>query len=133
MIFKSGLRGKISFPHAGTEVAQPEAASLGLRHHALVAHEYGHRADSAYLSAWGDFLHGLIDIELGELRAASSSLGRQLRRDSQGLGLGQRSYVAGLSALLDAEIAVQRVLGIEHHRGGSGRVEGGGDLVADVP
>lgn len=78
------------------------------RHHALVAHEYGHRADSAYLSAWGDFLHGLIDIELGELRAASSSLGRQLRRDSQGLGLGQRSYVAGLSALIHTEIAVQR-------------------------
>lgn len=81
------------------------------RHHALAAHEYGHRADSAYLSAWGDFLHGLIDVELGELRAASS-VGRHAHRDSQGLGLdsglGQKSYVAGLSALLATEIAVQR-------------------------
>ncbi|MGQ3056724.1 MAG: LuxR C-terminal-related transcriptional regulator [Nevskia sp.] len=75
--------------------------------HALAAHAHGHRADSAYLSAWGDFLHGLIDVERGELHAASR-IGQHLHRDSQGLGLGQRSYVAGLSAVLDAEIAVQR-------------------------
>ncbi len=76
------------------------------REYALSAHEQGHRADAAYLSAWGDFLHGMIDVELGQLRAASS-LGQRVHRDSQGLGLGQQSYVAGLSALLDAEIAVQ--------------------------
>lgn len=77
------------------------------REYALSAHEYGHRADAAYLSAWGDFLHGMIDVELGQLQAASS-LGQRVHRDSKGLGLGQKSYVAGLSALLDAEIAVQR-------------------------
>lgn len=77
------------------------------RQHALAAHVHGHRADSAYLSAWGDFLQGLIEVELGELRAAGT-VGRNVRRDSRDLGLGQRSYVAGLSALLDAEIAVQR-------------------------
>ena len=77
------------------------------REYALLAHEHGQRGDAAYLSAWGDFLHGLIDVELGELRAAGS-LGQRVQRDSQGLGLGQKSYVAGLSALLDAEIAVQR-------------------------
>lgn len=77
------------------------------REAALAAHEHGHRADAAYLSAWGDFLHGLIDAELGQLNAAGS-FGRRVERDSQGLGLGQKSYVAGLSALLDAEISVQR-------------------------
>lgn len=77
------------------------------REYALLAHENGHRADAAYLSGWGDFLHGLIDVELGQLRAAGN-LGQRVRRDSKGLGLGQKSYVAGLSALLDAEIAVQR-------------------------
>ena len=30
------------------------------------------------------------------------------------------------------EIAVEGVLGVEYHRGGAGRVEGGGDLVADI-
>lgn len=75
------------------------------REYALSAHEHGHRADAAYLSAWGDFLHGMVDVELGQLQAASS-LGQRVRRDSQGLG--QESYVAGLSALLEAEIAVQR-------------------------
>lgn len=79
----------------------------GSREFAITAHEHGHRADAAYLSAWGDFLHGLIDIELGDLRAASR-FGERVRRDSTGLGLGQKSYVGGLSALLDAEIAVQR-------------------------
>lgn len=77
------------------------------RESAMAAHEYGHRANAAYLSAWGDFLHGLIDVELGNLHAAGA-FGARVQRDSQGLGLGQRSYVAGLSALLDAEIAVQR-------------------------
>lgn len=77
------------------------------RKYALLAHEHGHGADASYLSAWGDFLHGLVDVELGQLRAASS-LGQRVQRDSQGLGLGQKSYVGGLSALLDAEIAVQR-------------------------
>jgi ATP/maltotriose-dependent transcriptional regulator MalT len=77
------------------------------RAHALVARDSGHRAGSAYLSAWGDFLHGLTDVEQGELRAASL-VGRRVHRDSQGLGLGQRSYVAGLAALLDTEIAMQR-------------------------
>lgn len=77
------------------------------RAYALLAHENGHRADAAYLSGWGDFLHGLIDVEQGQLRAAGS-LGQRVRRDSQGLGLGQKSYVAGLSALLDSEIAIQR-------------------------
>lgn len=77
------------------------------REYALLAHENGHLAGAAYLSGWGDFLHGLIDVELGQLRAAGN-LGQRVRRDSQGLGLGQKSYVAGLSALLEAEIAVQR-------------------------
>lgn len=77
------------------------------REFAITAHEHGHRADAAYLSAWGDFLHGLIDIELGALRAAGR-FGQRVHRDSAGLGLGQKSYVAGLSALLQAEIAVQR-------------------------
>lgn len=77
------------------------------REFAITAHENGHRADAAYLSAWGDFLHGLIDVELGDLRAASR-FGERVRRDSTGLGLGQKSYVGGLSALLDAEIAIQR-------------------------
>lgn len=77
------------------------------RQHAIYAHEQGHLANSAYLSAWGDFLHGLVDVELGELRAASR-VGRQVYRDSEGLGLGQKGYVSGLSALLDAEIAVQQ-------------------------
>ncbi|WP_420468655.1 LuxR C-terminal-related transcriptional regulator [Panacagrimonas sp.] len=77
------------------------------RESAVAAHEHGHRADAAYLSAWGDFLHGLIDVELGQLNAAER-FSRRVQRDSQGLGLGQKSYVAGLSALLDAEIAVQR-------------------------
>lgn len=77
------------------------------RKYALLAHENGHGADASYLSAWGDFLHGLVDVELGQLRAAGS-LGQRVQRDSQGLGLGQKSYVGGLSALLDAEIAVQR-------------------------
>lgn len=77
------------------------------REYALLAHENGHLADAAYLSGWGDFLHGLIDVELGQLRAARS-LGQRVHRDSQGLGLGQKSYVAGLSALLQAEIAVQQ-------------------------
>jgi len=77
------------------------------REYAAKAHENGHRAGASYLSAWGDFLQGLIDVELGELRAAGR-LGHRLRRESAGLGLGQKSYVAGLSALLDAEIAVQR-------------------------
>lgn len=77
------------------------------REFAIAAHEHGHRADAAYLSAWGDFLHGLIDVEQGALRAAGR-FGERVRRDSAGLGLGQKSYVGGLSALLDAEIAVQR-------------------------
>lgn len=77
------------------------------REFAILAHEHGHRAGASYLSSWGDFLHGLIEVELGELRAASR-FGERLRRESAGLGLGQKSYVAGLSALLDAEIAVQR-------------------------
>lgn len=77
------------------------------REHALAAHKYGHRADAAYLSAWGDFLHGLLDVELGRLRDAEK-FGRRVQKDSEGLGLGQKGYVAGLSALLDAEIAVQR-------------------------
>lgn len=77
------------------------------REYALLAHEHGHRADAAYLSGWGDFLHGLIDVESGHLQAAIS-LGQRVKRDSRGLGLGQKGYVAGLSALLDAEIAVQR-------------------------
>ena len=74
---------------------------------AVDAHEYGHRADAAYLSAWGDFLHGLTDVEMGQLKEAEMFC-RGVHKDSQGLGLGQRSYVAGLSALLEAEIAVQR-------------------------
>lgn len=74
---------------------------------AVDAHEFGHRADAAYLSAWGDFLHGLADVELGQLKEAAI-FGRGVHKDSQGLGLGQKSYVAGLSALLDAEIAIQR-------------------------
>jgi len=74
---------------------------------ARAAHEYGHRAGAAYLSAWGDFLYGLIEIELGRLNEAEL-LGQRVQRDSRGLGLGQKSYVAGLSALLDTEIAVQR-------------------------
>jgi len=77
------------------------------REYAISAHEHGHRADAAYLSAWGDFLHGLTDVERGELRAASN-FGQRVHRDSQGLGLGQKSYVAGLAALLDTEISVQR-------------------------
>lgn len=77
------------------------------REYAIVAHEHGHRADAAYLSAWGDFLHGLIDVELGELRAAGR-FGERVRHDSANLGLGQKSYVAGLAALIEAEIAVQR-------------------------
>jgi LuxR family maltose regulon positive regulatory protein len=74
---------------------------------AVQAHECGHRAGAAYLSAWGDFLHGLADVELGRLKEAAL-FGRGVQKDSQGIGLGQRSYVAGLSALLDAEIAVQQ-------------------------
>ncbi|MDZ4078424.1 MULTISPECIES: LuxR C-terminal-related transcriptional regulator [Hydrocarboniphaga] len=77
------------------------------REFALSAHEQGHAADAAYLSAWGDFLHGLIDVELGQLNAANE-FGHQVQRDSLGLGLGQKSYVAGLCALLQCEIAVQR-------------------------
>jgi LuxR family maltose regulon positive regulatory protein len=73
---------------------------------AVDAHEFGHRADAAYLSGWGDFLHGLADVELGQLKEAAI-FGRGVHKDSQGLGLGQKSYVAGLSALLDAEIAMQ--------------------------
>lgn len=73
---------------------------------AMDAHDFGHRADAAYLSAWGDFLHGLADVELGQLKEAAI-YGRGVHKDSQGLGLGQKSYVAGLSALLDAEIAIQ--------------------------
>lgn len=77
------------------------------REYAVLAHENGHRAGAAYLSSWGDFLNGLVDVELGELRAASRFLER-LRRESAGLGLGQKGYVSGLSALLDSEISVQR-------------------------
>lgn len=77
------------------------------REFARSAHENGLRADAAYLSAWGDFLHGLVDVELGNLTAAGN-FGRRVNRDSQGLGLGQKSYVAGLSALLESEIAIQR-------------------------
>jgi ATP/maltotriose-dependent transcriptional regulator MalT len=73
---------------------------------AVDAHEFGHRSDAAYLSAWGDFLHGLADVELGQLKEAAI-FGRGVHKDSQGLGLGQKSYVAGLSALLDSEIAIQ--------------------------
>lgn len=74
---------------------------------AIKAHETGHRAGAAYLSSWGDFLHGLINVELGDLRAARR-IGERLRQESAGLGLGQKGYVSGLSALLDTEIAVQR-------------------------
>lgn len=77
------------------------------RQAAMTAHDCGHRADAAYLSAWGDFLHGLIDIELGRLVEAER-FGQRVREGSQGLGLGQKSYVAGLAALLEAEIAIQR-------------------------
>ncbi len=77
------------------------------REAAVAAHEYGHRADAAYLSAWGDFLHGLIDVELGYLQEAERR-GQRVQHDSQGLGLGQKSYVAGLAALLNAGIAIQR-------------------------
>ncbi|WP_428424389.1 LuxR C-terminal-related transcriptional regulator [Methylibium sp.] len=77
------------------------------REAAVAAHEYGHRADAAYLSAWGDFLHGLVDVELGRLYEAER-FGQRVQQDSQGLGLGQKSYVAGLAALLNAEIAIQR-------------------------
>ncbi len=77
------------------------------RRFAVSAHQHGHLADAAYLSAWGDFLHGLIDVEQGHLQAAER-LSERVRRDSANLGLGQKSYVAGLAALLEAEIAVQR-------------------------
>lgn len=79
----------------------------GSRQYANLAHEQGLLADAAYLSAWGDFLQGMVDVELGRLRAAGRFCER-IERDSAGLGLGQRSYVAGLSALLRAEVAVQR-------------------------
>lgn len=74
---------------------------------AVDAHQYGHQADAAYLSAWGDFLHGLADVELGQLQEAQN-LCRSVAKDSESLALGQKSYIAGLSALLDAEIAIQR-------------------------
>ncbi|TAM09138.1 MAG: hypothetical protein EPN72_02790 [Nevskiaceae bacterium] len=74
---------------------------------AIDAHQYGHRANAAYLSAWGDFLHGLADVELGQLSEAQN-LCRSVQRDSEALALGQKSYIAGLSALLDTEIAIQR-------------------------
>lgn len=77
------------------------------RRYALLAHEHGHRADAHYLSAWGDFLHGLIDVEMGDLNAAGT-LACGVEKDSQGVGLSQHSYVAGLAALLRVEIAVQR-------------------------
>ncbi|MAA75868.1 MAG: hypothetical protein CMN28_14300 [Salinisphaeraceae bacterium] len=77
------------------------------RHYALMSHEQGHRADAHYLSAWGDFLHGLTLVESGNLNAAGE-LARSVQKDSEGLGLGQRSYVAGLAALLSASIAIQR-------------------------
>lgn len=77
------------------------------REFAISAHEHGHRANAAYLSSWGDFLHGLIDVELGGLGAASR-FAERVRRDSEGLGLGQKSYVGGLVALLEVEIAMQR-------------------------
>ncbi|MGQ0620730.1 MAG: LuxR C-terminal-related transcriptional regulator [Panacagrimonas sp.] len=77
------------------------------RHAAIAAHECGHRADAGYLSGWGDFLHGLINVELGRLREAER-FGKRVRQDSEALGLGQKNYVAGLSALLNTEIAMQR-------------------------
>jgi LuxR family maltose regulon positive regulatory protein len=78
-----------------------------VREAAVDAHEYGHRADAAYLSGWGDFLHGLADVELGQLGEAELCC-RSVQKDSQGLGLGQKGYIAGLSSLLSAEIAIQR-------------------------
>jgi len=70
------------------------------------AYLYGHRSASEYATGWADFLHGLADIELGRLKTAQEHIRRM--EDGALNGGAAHSYVAGLAALLNSEIATQR-------------------------
>jgi LuxR family maltose regulon positive regulatory protein len=70
------------------------------------AYLYGHRSGADYATGWADFLHGLADLELGRIRSAqehSRRMSETVRRDCAA-----QSYIAGLAALLNAEIETQR-------------------------
>jgi len=70
------------------------------------AYLYGHRSGADYATGWADFLHGLADLELGKIRNAQEHSRRMSVTVLRG-GAAQ-SYIAGLAALLNAEIATQR-------------------------
>jgi ATP/maltotriose-dependent transcriptional regulator MalT len=68
------------------------------------AYLYGHRSGAEYATGWADFLHGLADLELGRLRTAQEH-SRRMENNARGVA---HRYLAGLYALLSAEIATQR-------------------------
>ncbi|WP_428310010.1 LuxR C-terminal-related transcriptional regulator [Hydrocarboniphaga sp.] len=70
------------------------------------AYAHGHRAGAVFATAMADFLHGLASVESGRLRDAQQCAQRT-EESARAAGPSQ-VYVAGLSGLISAEIAIQR-------------------------
>lgn len=69
------------------------------------AYIFGQSGGADFATAWADFLLGLVNLELGRIRAARENSRRMLESSRRG-GAAQ-SYSVGLASLLDAEISMQ--------------------------
>lgn len=71
------------------------------------AARFGQLAGMYYATVWADFLHGLVDIERGNLGSAEHHA-RRANAGTHADGEGVRNYTVSLASLLSAEIAIQR-------------------------
>ena len=71
------------------------------------AARFGQLADMYYATVWADFLHGLVDIERGNLSTAEFHA-RRANASTRAEGEAARNYTVSMASLLSAEIAIQR-------------------------